>query len=315
MFRRVAAQVVALVPTLAGIAVLAFFLLRLVPGDVVDVMMGTEQNNPEIAAELRRLFGLDRPLPVQFADYFGGLLRGDLGISLRTGRPVMEEIAERFPVTLELTLAALVISLLIAIPVGVVAATRRNSGADLGARLFSLIGLSLPNFWLGILLIMVFSVVFRVLPSGGYAPPSAGLGESLKYLLMPSVTLGTAMAAITMRMTRSSLLEVLGFDYIRTARAKGLAERMVIYRHGLRNALIPVVTVVGIQVGRLLGGTVVVEQIFSWPGLGSLVVRAIFQRDYPLVQGLVIVLALFFVLMNLVVDALYAYLDPRLRHG
>lgn len=315
MIRAASVRLISVIPVLLGIAVISFFLIRLVPGDIVSVMMGQDFGDPQLEAELRRLFGIDRPLPVQFAEWFTALLRGDLGHSLRTGRPVTLEVLERFPMTLELTIAALAVSLTISIPFGILSATRRNSSLDVGARVLSLIGLSLPNFWLGILLIMVFAVYLRILPSGGYAAPSAGWGEHLKFLILPAITLGTGLAAVTMRMTRSSLLEVLGQEYVRTARAKGLSERVVVTRHALRNALVPVVTVIGIQTGRLLGGTVIVEQIFSWPGLGSLVVRAILQRDYPLVQGLTIFLAFFFVLMSLFVDLFYLYLDPRLKHG
>lgn len=315
MIRAASVRLISIIPVLVGIAVISFFLIRLVPGDIVSVMMGQDFGDPQLEAELRRLFGIDRPLPIQFAEWFTALLRGDLGHSLRSGRPVTAEVLERFPMTLELTVAALAVSLAISIPFGILSATRRNSSLDVGARVLSLIGLSLPNFWLGILLIMVFAVYLRVLPSGGYVEPSAGVGEHLKYLILPAITLGTGLAAVTMRMTRSSLLEVLGQEYVRTARAKGLQERVVVTRHALRNALVPVVTVIGIQTGRLLGGTVIVEQIFSWPGLGSLVVRAILQRDYPLVQGLTIFLAFFFVLMSLLVDLFYLYLDPRLRHG
>ena len=224
----------------------------------------------------------------------------------------MAEIIKRFPTTLELTIAALVISLSISIPIGILAATRRNSWIDVGARVVSLFGLSLPNFWLGILLILVFSVWLRAVPSGGYAPFSASW-DHFKYTVLPAFTLGASLAAAAMRMTRSSLLEVLRLDYVRTARAKGLSERAVISRHALRNSLIPVVTVLGIQAGGLLGGTIVVEQVFSWPGLGSLVIQAISQRDYPMVQGVVMFLAFFFVFMSLTVDLLYLWVDPRLR--
>ena len=315
MINAVAGRLLAAIPVLFGIAVISFFLIRLVPGDVVDVMMGQDFGDPRVNAELRRVFGVDRPLAVQFTEWFGGLLRLDLGNSFRTGRPVTTEIFERFPVTVELAVASLLVALVISIPLGIVSATRRTSAIDVVGRVTSLLGLSLPNFWLGILLIMVFAVYLGVLPSGGFTAPSEGIGEHLKYLILPAVTLGTALAAILMRMTRSSLLEVLGQDYVRTARAKGLNERVVVSRHAVRNALIPVVTVLGIQAGRLLGGTVVVEQVFSWPGVGSLVVRAIAQRDYPLVQGLTMFLAFFFVLMSLIVDLLYVYLDPRLRRG
>ncbi|MCV0384674.1 MAG: ABC transporter permease [Erythrobacter sp.] len=315
MISTVLGRVLAAVPVLIGIAVVSFFLIRLVPGDIVNVMMGEDFGDPALEAELRRLFGLDQPIHIQFADWFGGLVQGDLGTSLRTGRPVMQEILERFPTTLELAVAALVVSLAIAIPAGIVTATRRNSSIDMGARLASLIGLSLPNFWLGILLILLFAVFLRWVPSSGYAPFALSW-DHFQFLILPAITLGTSLAAVTMRMTRSSLLEVLGVDYIRTARAKGLSERAVVTNHALRNSLIPVVTVIGIQLGGLLGGTIIVEQIFSWPGLGSLLVRAIYQRDYPMVQGLTMFLAFFFVFMNLVVDLLYVYLDPRLRrHG
>lgn len=312
MTKAVLSRIAAVIPVLLGIAVITFFLIRLIPGDIVNVIMGQDFGDPAFEAELRRLFGLDQPLHVQFTDWFTALLRGDLGHSLRTRRPVVTEILERFPMTLELTIAALVVSLVIAIPLGIISATKRNSAADMSSRVGSLIGLSLPNFWLGILLIMLFSVTLGWLPSGGYQD-FAFSWEHFQFLVLPAITLGTGLAAVTMRMTRSSLLEVLGIDYVRTARSKGLYERTVIGRHALRNALIPVVTVVGIQAGGLLGGALVVEQVFSWPGLGTLVIRSIEQRDYPLVQGLIIFLAFFFVLMSLIVDLLYLYLDPRLR--
>jgi peptide/nickel transport system permease protein len=312
--RQVATRVLATVPVLFGIVLMAFVLMRLVPGDVVDAMLAESAQDPEVAAELRRVFGLDRPAPVQLLDYLSGLVRGDLGTSLRTGRPVLEEIGARFPATLELALAALLVSLIIAIPSGVISATQRNRVPDYVARGLSLIGLSVPNFWLGILLITLFAVQLRLLPSGGFAAFSDPV-QNLKLLVMPAVTLGASIAAVTMRMTRSSLLEVLEHEYVRTARSKGLKERSVVYGHALRNALIPVVTILGIQAGRLLGGTVVIEQVFGWPGIGSLVVRAISQRDYPLIQGSVVFLALLFVFINLVVDILYLYLDPRLRRG
>lgn len=314
MPKQVATRVLATVPVILGIVLMAFVLMRLVPGDVVDAMLADSAQDPVVAAELRRVFGLDRPAPVQLLDYLGGLARGDLGTSLRTGRPVLEEIGARLPATLELTLAALLVSLTIAIPSGVISATRRDRIPDYIARAVSLVGLSVPNFWLGILLITLFAVQLRLLPSGGFASFSDP-AANLKLLIMPAVTLGASIAAVTMRMTRSSLLEVLEQDYVRTARSKGLQERAVIYGHALRNALIPVVTILGIQAGRLLGGTVVVEQVFGWPGIGSMVVRAISQRDYPLLQGSVVFLALTFVLVNLVVDILYLYLDPRLRRG
>jgi peptide/nickel transport system permease protein len=314
MIQMLGVRILSVFPVLAGIVVITFLALRLVPGDVVYVILN-EYYDPEVAAQLRTLFGLDLPIHEQFAQWIGGILRGDLGESLRTGRPVIDEIARRFPATLELTLGALLLSLVIAIPVGVFSATRRNSFGDLVARVVSLIGLSIPNFFLGILLILLFAVTLNWLPAGGYTPAETDFGAHLSHLILPIITLGTSMAAVTMRMTRSAMLEVLRQDYVRTAHAKGLLQRDVTLTHALRNALVPVVTVVGIQVGSLLGGTVVVERIFSWPGLGTLIVDAILQRDYPLVLAGVMVLALFFVLANLLVDVLYLYLNPRLRGG
>lgn len=312
MLRMILLRILAVIPVLLGISVITFFIIRLVPGDIVDSMTSEEFNDPAVAERMRQAFGLDLPLHEQFVQWFGGLLQGNLGTSFRSGRPVLEEILDRFPLTLELTIAAIVVSMAIAIPFGVISATRRNSALDTGVRVVSLVGLSVPNFWLGILLMALFSVQLRWLPSGG-SNPFAWSWDHFRFLIMPALTLGTGLAAETMRMSRSSMLEVLGTDYVRTSRAKGLSERLVIFRHALRNALIPVVTVVGIQAGALLGGTVIVEQIFSWGGLGSLVVRAINQRDYPLLQGLIIFLAFFYVAVSLIVDILYLYLDPRLR--
>jgi peptide/nickel transport system permease protein len=315
MIRIILMRVVATIPVLVGIAVVAFFLIRLIPGDTVNVLMGQDFGDPALESELRAFFGLDQSVGAQFRDWFLNLLQGDLGTSMRSGEPVTQEVISRFPVTLELAVAALFVSLLISIPVGIFAARNRNKGIDGVARVASLLGLSLPNFWLGILLIYVFAVLLGVLPSSGYRD-FAFTWDHLRFLILPAVTLGLSLAAVTMRMTRSSMLEVLGQDYIRTARAKGLNERTVVVRHGLRNALIPVVTVIGIQTGSLLGGTVVIEQVFSWPGLGSQLVSSIQDRDYPMVQGLTVFLAFFFVVVSLVVDIGYRYLDPRVRrHG
>lgn len=313
MWRAIGTRALAVVPVMLGVAIVSFFMIRLIPGDIVDTIMGAEYGDPELEARLREYYGIDRPWYRQFISWFGNVLTGDLGSSYRTGRPVMDEIMTRFPSTLELALTALIVSVVIALPLGVLSATRRNGFLDAGARIGSLIGLSLPNFWFGILLISFFSVDRRWLPSGG-STPFAFSWDHFKYLILPAVTLGTSLAAVTMRMTRSSMLEVLGQDYIRTARAKGLSEAKVVRVHALRNALIPVVTVVGIQAGALLGGTVVIEQVFSWPGLGTLVVQSISNRDYAMVQGSVLFLAAFYVVVSLIVDILYLFLDPRLRH-
>lgn len=314
MIRAIVLRVLAAVPVMLGVAIVSFFLIRLVPGDVVDSIMGTEYSDPEIERALRQYYGVDDPVWRQFTNWMGSLFTGDLGHSYRTGRPVVDEIWSRFPSTLELAVSALVVSVIIAIPLGVLSATRRNGPLDAGARFVSLLGLSIPNFWFGILLISFFAVDLRWFPSGGSIPFELSWNH-FRFLVLPAITLGTSLAAVTMRMTRSSMLEVLGQDYIRTARSKGLPESMVIRSHGVRNALIPVVTVVGIQAGALLGGTVVVEQVFSWPGLGTLVVQAIGNRDYALVQGSVLFLAAFYVLVSLLVDILYLFLDPRLRRG
>ncbi|MEQ8437096.1 MAG: ABC transporter permease [Ilumatobacter fluminis] len=313
MIRAIGARVLAAIPVMFGVAIVSFFMIRLVPGDIVNSIMGTEYGDPEVEQRLREYYGVDAPLYEQFFTWFGNVLRGDLGTSYRTGRPVVDEIMVRFPATLELALTALLVSVAIAIPLGVASATRRNGPLDAGSRLISLIGLSIPNFWFGILLITMFSVNRNWFPSGGSNDFSFSW-DHFQYLVLPALTLGTSLAAVTMRMTRSSMLEVLSQDYIRTARSKGLSESTVVRRHALRNALIPVITVVGIQAGALLGGTVVVEQVFSWPGLGTLVVQSIGNRDYAMVQGSVLFLAGFYVLVSLIVDIAYLFLDPRLRH-
>jgi peptide/nickel transport system permease protein len=304
----------AVLPLAIGVAVLSFLILQLVPGTIVDVLIG-EAGDTRYAEELKRLFGLDRPFHQRLISWFAALLQGDLGSSMRTREPVVTEILRRLPATIELTLVALVISMAIAVPVGALSAARPNTAWDVIGRTVSLLGLSLPSFWLALLLILVLSVQLRWIPSGGFVAFGADPVENLKLVLMPALALGTGMSAIVMRMTRSAMLEVLRQDYVRTAVAKGLGQRAVTYRHAFRNALIPVMTVVGIQTGRLLGGTVIIEQIFSWPGMGQLALRSIALRDYPMVQGTVLFGALFFILINLLVDILYAYVDPRIRYA
>jgi peptide/nickel transport system permease protein len=310
-----AARIVSVLFVLFGIAVISFLLMRLVPGDAVDALLGQGQRDKQTAETLRRVLGLDRSLPQQFVDWSTALLHGDLGVSFRSHQPVATEILQRLPATLELAAAGLIVSLVAGLSLGVLSAIRRNSWLDLSSRLISLIGVSLPNFWLGIFLILIFGVYLHLLPSGGYVPLTQSVPDNLKFLIMPAVALGVANAAVIMRLTRSTLLEVLHTDYVRTAFAKGLREQKVVTRHALRNALIPIITVIGIQVGSILGGTVIIEQVFSWPGLGSLVVTAVLNRDYPVVQGVTMLLAAFFVLASLVVDVTYMYVDPRLRRG
>lgn len=315
MQRYLASRVLALVPVLLGILAVVFLLIRLIPGDAVQLFLGTQvEMTPAQMAELRRFFGVDKPVPTQFVDYLTRIVQGDFGVSLRTARPVLPDILTRLPLSFQLATLALAIALLIAVPLGIVSALARNSVSDVAARIGGLLGLSIPNFWLGAMLILVFSRFLHV-PLGQYVPLSQNPLGTLRSLVLPAVALGMAIAAILMRHTRSSLLEVLGQEYIRTARGKGLRARAVMLRHALPNALIPVITVLGFQMGYLLGGTVVIEEIFALPGMGRLVLQAIFQRDYPVVQGVVLVIALLFVLTNLIVDVLYAWIDPRIRYG
>jgi len=313
----VAKRLIGAIPTLIGVSLLTFLFIRLIPGDAIAARLGTSQAlTPEQLASLRAYLGLDQPLPQQYWTWLTSLLHGDLGYSIRTGRPVLVEIAQRLPATLELALAAAVIAVAVGLPLGIVSALRPRSRLDLAVRVAGLIGLSLPNFWLGTLLIVLFSLYLRWMPNtGGYVDFAQDPLANLQFLIFPAVTLGLALAAATMRMTRSAMLDVLGADYVRTARAKGLASNVVLRRHALKNALIVVVTLLGIQVGQLLGGAVVVEEIFSVPGVGRMLLNAILQRDYALVQGTVLAVALLFVALNIIVDLLYGYLDPRIRLG
>jgi peptide/nickel transport system permease protein len=307
-------RMVLALPVLFGITVVVFLLVRLIPGDVIDAMLGTEASlRPEVREQLRKTLGLDRPLHVQYVTWLADIVRGDLGRSLRTGQPIVENLSGKLPITLELALLSIVMSLIIALPLGVISALRRNSSSDFVVRLLGTVGLSLPNFWLATMLILIASRYFRWGAALIYVSPFEDPIENLKQMLLPSLALALGLTAVVMRMTRSSLLEVLSQDYIRTARAKGLLERGVLYRHAMRNALLPIVTIVGIQAGHLLGGAVIIEQIFGLPGLGWFLLNAIYQRDYPAVQAGVLILAIIFVLTNLVVDLLYAILDPRIK--
>lgn len=315
MQRYLATRLLALIPVLLGILAVVFLLIRLIPGDAVQLFLGTQvEMTPEQMAELRRFFGVDKPIWAQFVDYLGRILRGDFGVSLRTSRPVLPDIMARLPLSFQLAMFSLAIALTIAVPLGILSAVTRNSAFDVLTRIGGLLGLSMPNFWLGAMLILVFSRYLHV-SLGQYVPLSQNPLGTLESLYLPAIALGTAIAAILMRYIRSSLLEVLGQDYVRTARGKGLRASAVMLRHALPNAMIPVITVVGFQMGYLLGGTVVIEEIFALPGMGRLVLRAIFQRDYPVVQGVVLTIALLFVVTNLVVDLLYAWIDPRIRYG
>jgi peptide/nickel transport system permease protein len=301
-----------LLPTLFLVSVLIFGLQQLLPGDPALVMAG-EEKDPEVIEQIRKQYRLDRPLPVQYGYWIAGVLRGDLGESMRIRQPVSQLIAEKLPVTLQLATMAMAFALLIGIPAGVLSAVKKGSAWDAGANLFALWGLSTPNFWLGIMMIFLFSVTLGWLPASGFVSPFEDLGRSLATTVMPAFVLGNAIAAVLMRHTRSAMLQALSADYVRTARAKGLLERAVVLRHALRNALTPVITLGALEFGTLLSGAVLTEQVFSIPGFGKLIVDAVFNRDYAVVQGVVLVTATVYILLNLLADVLYVLVNPRLR--
>jgi peptide/nickel transport system permease protein len=311
--RLVLQRLAATVPVLLLVTAGVFALLHLTPGDPIDAMMA-ESADATAKASLRAELGLDRPLHVQYVAWMGRLLRGDLGHSIRNGEPVLENVSRRIRPSLQLALLAMAISLLVAFPVGIASAVRRNTSVDRVGTTFALFGICMPNFLLALLLIFLFGVTLRWLPISGYVDPAEELVDGLRSLALPAVTLGLALAAVVTRTLRSSMLEALTEDYVRTARAKGLSEWRVVRGHVLRNALIPVVTVLGLQLGTLIGGAVITEYVFALPGIGRLVVDAVFARDYPLVQGVVLLIAVGFIASNLVVDLLYGLIDPRIRH-
>lgn len=312
MLTFVGRRLLATIPLLFLVSLVVFSFVHVLPGDPAVLFLG-EEATPETLAQFRTRLGFDRPLTAQYAEWLGRALRGNLGRSLRTNQPVAEAILQRLPVTLELLAAALLISLAIAIPMGIVSAVRRNSGVDLVSTLFALVGFSMPNFWLGLILIYVFALLLRWLPPSGFVPLVADLVDNLRSLILPAITLGTALAALVTRQLRSGMLEVLRQDYVRTAQAKGLSQRLVVGKHALKNALIAVVTVVGLQIGGLLGNTIITETLFALPGVGRLMIDAIFSRDFFIVQGVILFLAVGYVLSNLMVDVVYSYLDPRIR--
>lgn len=304
-------RLTAAVPTLLGVMVAVFLVVHLIPGDPVVAMLGDMATEEQIV-QTRRDMGLDRPLYVQFGSFMGRYLRGDMGVSIRTRRLVVEEITSRFPHTGRLALAGGVIAVLLGVPLGVIAASRRGSLVDLFSLIVSSIGVAAPVFWIGLLLSLWFAVQLRWFPTVGGG--RAGDPMSIyKALVLPAVTLGLSGMALIARMTRSSMLDVLREDYIRTSRAKGLSEKVIIFKHALRNASIPIVTIVGLNIGYLLGGAVLVETVFARPGLGKLLVDGILARDYPVVQGVTFVIALGFIMVNLVTDLVYGYLDPRIK--
>ncbi len=321
-----------IIPVLLGVSIVVFFMVRAIPGDPAQLLLG-QQATQEQVQQVRQSMGLDKPVIVQYGIFLTDALRGDLGDSIVSGRPVTTELLERFPATLELTMAAMLVAILVGVPVGVISAVKQYSWLDKTTSVFALTGISMPIFWLAMILIVIFFVNLGWLPfpgrlGVGYAVSSvtglllvdslltgnfAAFWDGLLHLIMPAIALGTIPMAIIMRMTRSSMLEVMGEDYVRTARAKGVIPWRVIFKHALRNAMLPTVTVIGLQVGLLLGGAVITETIFSWPGIGQIAYQSIYQRDYAMVQGVVLYGAALFVLVNLLVDVLYAVLDPRVR--
>ncbi|GMT41723.1 MAG: peptide ABC transporter permease [bacterium] len=297
-------RILAIIPTVLGVVTAVFLMIHLIPGDPVEIMLGESAQAAE-KESMRHELGLDKPILTQYGGYIAGLLRGDMGNSIHTRQPVIGEILSRWPATLELAVTALFFAVALSVPMGVLAAAMRDSAVDRGSLIVSLLGIAMPNFWLGPLLIILFSIKLGWLPVSGR--------DGYLSIVLPAITLGTAMAAILLRLTRASVLEVIGEDFIRAARARGASEWVVYLKHALANALLPVVTVVGLQLGALLSGAVITETIFSWPGIGRLMIEAIETRDYPLVQGCVLNIALCYVFVNFLVDILYAAVDPRIR--
>ena len=317
MFRFIIRRVVAMIPLLVLISILTFSLMHLLPGDPALAILGEQlsaANNQEAYESLREELGLNDPLPIQYLNWASRAVQGNFGTSIRNNTSIGQTIAHHAFPTIELAILGFLVAIVIAVPAGVVSALKPNSPTDVAATVAALSGLAVPNFFLGVLLIYVFSIWLRVLPPSGYVPPWENLGENLKLMVMPALTIGTSLAAILMRQIRSALLEVLQQDYIRTARSKGLDQQAVVLRHAFKNALIPVVTIIGQQLGTLIGGAVITETIFSIPGMGRMIVDSIFFRDFPVVQAAVLVLSLSVLVANLLTDLAYGFLDPRIRH-
>jgi peptide/nickel transport system permease protein len=327
-------RVIATIPVVVLISLLVFLLIHAAPGDPADLLL-SEEASPQDIADARRRWGLDQPIYVQYLRFLANILSGDLGTSFRYADPVLTLIGERLPATIELAIASLLIAIILGIPLGVFAGAKPNSWADNLGSMFGFFGISMPNFWFGIMLILVISGYFNWLPSSGrstygvaqgsetgfYIIQSLAAGnmkaawDGIKFVIMPAIALGTGMMGLIMRVTRSSVLEIMNEDYVRTARAKGLGERTVLWRHVLRNALVPIITVVGLELGTLLSGSIIVETVFAWPGSGSLLIAAIQSRDYPLITGTVLTYTIAFVVINFTIDILYALIDPRIRFG
>jgi ABC-type dipeptide/oligopeptide/nickel transport system permease component len=327
-------RIIATIPVVVLISLLVFLLIHAAPGDPAELLLSDEAS-PEDIADARRRWGLDQPIYVQYLRFLANIASGDLGMSFRYADPVLGLIGERLPATIELAAASMLIAILIGIPLGVWAGARPNSWADNVGSVFGFFGISMPSFWLGIMLILIISGYFKWLPSSGRSTYGVAQGfetgfyishsiltgnmkaawDGIKYIIMPAIALGTGMMGLVMRVTRSSVLEIMSEDYVRTARAKGLGERTVLWRHVLRNSLVPVITVVGLELGTLLSGSIIVETVFAWPGSGSLLISAIQSRDYPLITGTVLTYTIAFVVINFAIDILYAVIDPRIRFG
>jgi len=305
-------RLVQLIPVLLLASFIVFFIIHLIPGDPVEVMLGEGRYTQETYELLRKKMGLDEPLYIQYVHWLNRMAHGDLGQSLRTQRPVLDTILERYPATIYLALASLLLGVAIAIPAGTIAAVKQNTPWDYSAMAFALFGIAVPNFWFALLLILGFGLYLGWFPTLGYIDPTVNFRTFLWHLTLPAIVLGTDLASTVTRYVRAEMLEQLRLDYVRTARAKGLPKRMVIYKHTLRNSLLAATTVIGLHVGRLLGGSTVVETVFAWPGVARLVLEAVYSRDYPVLQGAVLLLALTFVGVNLLVDVLYKWLDPRI---
>lgn len=312
MLRFLVRRFAVMVPTVIFVSMIIFGLQQLLPGDPATALAG-EERDPEVIAHIRAKYHLDDPLPMRYLRWVGGVVHGDFGESIRIQQPVSQLILEKLPVTVELALLSMLVALLIGIPMGILSAVKNGKVADYAANAVALWGLSTPNFWLGIMLILLFSVELGWLPASGYVPPSEDLWGNLKAMIMPAFVLGNAIAAVMMRHTRAAMLQVLSSDYIRTARAKGLVERVVIFKHGFRNAAVPVITLGALEFGQLLSGAVLTEQVFSIPGFGKLIVDAVFNRDYAVVQGVVLCTATAYLMLNLLADIAYVLVNPRLR--
>ena len=307
-------RILALIPIMFIVGLFVFFIIHLIPGNPAAMMLGPEATPEEIDA-FSRSMGLDRPIPIQFVEWISNVIRGDFGTSLFfQGQQVTKVVFEHFKVTLTLTVLGVVLAIILGITTGVIAAINHNNILDRIIMIITSAGVSIPNFWLGLMLVLFFAIRLSILPPAGFKPLSAGLGESLRYLILPAITLAFGQTSLIARMTRSNMLEVLRSDYVRTAKAKGLSELMVNYKHALKNVLIPVITIIGLSFANLMGGAVVTEQIFNIPGVGRLLIKSVFTRDYPVIEGIVLYIAAMWVIINLVTDVLYVIIDPRIEY-